>query len=142
MFSKNIVTGLFLASLLSGLIGCGSDIPPLGKVEGVVTYNGKALKNGNVIFQPVGNLPSAVGIIDANGKYIMKTRINDVDREGAPIGEHRVMIVSIQEVRNRLPEDRSPLPPPNIPTKYNDVSESVLTAKVEGKLNTINFDLK
>lgn len=130
-------------SLLLGiLIGCGSDVPPLGKVEGVVTYNGKALKNGNVIFQPVGNLPSAVGIIDAKGKYVMKTRINGVDREGAPIGNHRVMIVSIQDTGDRLPEDRSPLPPPNIPTKYNDVTESGLSAQVEGKMNTINFDLK
>lgn len=124
------------------LCGCGSDGPTLRPVEGKVSYNGANLKNGSVVFIPMGNLPSAVGIIDAKGDYKMMTRINGVDREGAALGEHKVMIVSIQETGDKLPEDRSPLPPPNIPTKFGDTEQSGLTAKVEDKKNSIDFHLK
>lgn len=130
----------FLLLLLS--LGCGTDGPPLRPVEGSVSYLDKKLKNGSVVFVPMENLPSSVGIIDSDGKFKMKTRINGIDRDGCPIGDHKVMIISIQDTTGRFPEDRAPLPPPNIPMHYGDTSLSNLTAKVEDKTNLINFDLK
>ena len=141
MLPNKILTPFLLLTFLM-LLGCGPDGPILKPVEGTITYNGKKITNGSIVFVPIGNLPSSVGIIDTNGSYKMKTQINGVQREGTALGDHKVMIVSIQDTSNKLPEDRIPLPPPNIPSHFGDSNQSGLTAKVEDKINIINFDLK
>lgn len=141
MLPNKILTPFLLLTFLL-LLGCGPDGPTLKPVGGTITYNGKKITNGSIVFVPLGNLPSSVGIINPDGSYKMKTQINGVQREGAVMGDHKVMIVSIQDTSNKLPEDRSPLPPPNIPFHFGDSNQSGLTAKVEDKINIINFDLK
>ena len=51
------------------------------------------------------------------------------------------MIVALQDQGDRLPEDRSPVPPPIIPGKYMSTTTSGLTAEVEAKDNVIDFAL-
>jgi hypothetical protein len=51
------------------------------------------------------------------------------------------VIVAMMDMGNALPEQRTPLPPPIVPVKYTSPATSDLTATVEDKENTINFDL-
>ena len=62
--------------------------------------------------------------------------------EGAVLGEHQVVIVAMVDQASRLPEERSPLPPPIVPVQYTRPATSDLKAQVENKENVIDFDLK
>lgn len=55
--------------------GCGSGGPPLGKVSGAVTLDGKPLAGAGVIFNPTSNQTNegpAYGQTDASGKYTLQ----------------------------------------------------------------------
>jgi hypothetical protein len=58
------------------------------------------------------------------------------------IGKHQVVVVAMQDMASRLPEERSPLPPPIVPVKYTSPATSDLEVQVEDKENTIDLDLK
>lgn len=125
-----------LAALLLAA-GCGDKGMKTAKVSGTITYKGKLVPQGSIMFQPQAG-PAATGDIE-NGKYTLKTyRAGD----GAVLGSHKVTIISLEDQSGRLPEDRNPLPPPIVPLKYNFPDKSGLTANVEDTANTIDFDLK
>ena len=56
--------------------------------------------------------------------------------------KHKVIVVAMRDQGNRLPEEKTPLPPPIVPVKYTSPATTTLTATVEDKENTIDFDLK
>jgi hypothetical protein len=118
------------------LAGCSSGGPRLAPVKGTVTYKGKLVSSGTVMFQPEKG-PAATGEIK-NGVYVLETN----QRKGAVLGEHRVTVISLADQSGRLPEERSPLPPPMVPLKYSFPDRSGLTAVVEDKDNVIDFELK
>ena len=89
-----------------------------------------------------GNKPSASGEIQPDGTYTLMTAHGSSNHEGAVIGKHKVIIVAMQDMASRLPEERIALPPPIVPTKYTSPATSDLTAEVENKDNVIDFDLK
>ena len=118
-------------------LGCG-DTKKTALVKGRVTYKGLPVTSGTITFVPEGNAPSATGNLSPDGTYELTTyKPND----GAVLGKHSVMIVAIDTQVTRLPEDRSPLPPPIIPTKYLDNNTSGLIAEVADKENVIDFEL-
>jgi hypothetical protein len=51
------------------------------------------------------------------------------------------VIQAIQNMGSRLPEDRTPLPPPLVPDKYTSPATSDLEADVQAKENTLDFKL-
>lgn len=122
-------------------LGCGPKFPKTAIVRGKVTYKGKPVPNGTVNFIPGGgtNAKDAQGEIQPDGTYSL-TSFRPGD--GAIPGNYTVMIIAMQDQANRLPEDRSPLPPPIVPIKYTSLATSDLKATVEDKENTINFELK
>lgn len=139
--SRNIC-GLVIASLICAS-GCGGGSEGLAVVKGKITYNGKPVPNGTVNFLPDnGDKPSATGEIQPDGTYSLQTFLGSRPSEGAVIGKHKVVVVAMQDMATRLPEERSPLPPPIVPVKYTSPATSDLEAQVEDKENTINFDLQ
>jgi hypothetical protein len=129
---------IVVALLLLPLIGCGERRAGTAIVRGTVTLNGKAVPNGTVNFIPEMG-PSATGEIQPDGSYTLTTY---KPGDGAVLGTHKVVIVAMADNAGMLPEARSPTPPPIVPVKYTSPATTDLTAQVEDKENTINFDLK
>jgi hypothetical protein len=53
-----------------------------------------------------------------------------------------VVIVAMENMSNRLPEERNPLPSSIIPVKYTSLATSDLRADVKDQENTIDFNLE
>ena len=89
---------MFRSCLLISLVatvGCGpgSDIPPLGKVSGKLTLDGKPAANMSVEFHPDNSAgtkgPMSFGITDGEGKFSLYTGSG---AEGAVVGKHIVVV--------------------------------------------------
>ncbi len=121
--------GLALSALVLG--GCGSSGPETYPVSGTVTWNGKPLPEGHIIFSPVDGAvaPDAGKILD--GKFTFR----------AQAGQKRVKIEADREVGPRDPVMGTIPRQAYIPDRYN--TETVLTAEVTptGK-NEFIFDLQ
>lgn len=127
---------LTVTSLL--LLGCNSDRLPTAPVRGKVTYQGKELTHGTVMFVPEKG-PAATGEIQRDGTYVLKTYR---DGDGAVLGRHTVAITVLEDTSGRLPEERTPLPKMLLPPKYSNNKQSGVTANVEDKDNVIDLPLK
>jgi hypothetical protein len=137
MPSSRLVFGVLVLGVALVASGCGQKFPRTAIVRGKVTYKGKPVPNGTVNFIPAAG-KDASGEIQSDGSYTLTSyRPGD----GAIPGKYSVVIVAMQDNSTRLPEDRSPLPPPIVPVKYTSLATSDLKAEVEDKENTINFDL-
>lgn len=118
--------------------GCGRGHPETAVVRGKVSYKDKAVPNGTITFIPKAGA-SATGEIRPDGTYTLTTfRQGD----GALLGEHTVIIVAMQDMTLRLPEERNPLPPPIIPDKYTNIATTDLRAEVKPGENVIDFKLE
>ena len=138
---RRLIAVVIAAACLAA--GCNRGGEGLAVVKGKVNYNGKPVPNGTINFLPDdGNKPSATGEIQADGSYALTTFQSNHASEGAVIGKHKVVIVAMQDMASRLPEERIPLPPPIVPIKYTSPATSDLTATVEDKENQIDFDLQ
>ncbi len=143
MFKNVCLRGFVLIAALLTLMGCGRSNEGLAIVKGKITYRGKSVPNGTINFLPDdGNKPSATGEIQPDGSYSLQTFLGNRPSPGAVIGKHKVVIVAMEDMASRLPEERIPLPPPIVPIKYTSPATSDLSAAVEDKENTINFDLQ
>ncbi|HWL11319.1 MAG TPA: hypothetical protein VNQ76_23140 [Planctomicrobium sp.] len=142
-FRRLMLAGLMLA-IPMGNQGCGkAATPPLAKVSGVISLDGKPLTAGTVQFIPDKEMGTAgrmaVGTIQSNGHYEL-TSVKPGD--GAQVGHH---IVVIQAFETAPPVTETEPPPPRalIPLKYTDPDTSELRAEVKkGTRNEISFDLK
>jgi hypothetical protein len=129
-------------------IGCGAAPTPLIPVKGVVTYDGKPLTTGTVLFRPDsarGNSGAeVVGTIDENGTYVLRTGTGPQAREGAAPGWYKVGVVAVREPDatakrvGGLPPARVPL----IPLKYADAANSGLAVEVVESPAEGAYDLK
>jgi hypothetical protein len=134
--------------LLLLLAGCSSK----GTVSGTVTFQGKPLPSGNVMFVPEHG-PAVSGIID-DGKYTV---------EKVPVGPAKIAITSaVTEMssgfmKHMLPPKDAPIPPEarqameanaqvkkgiKIPEDYGDPDKSGLTYTVTGGAQTHDIPLK
>lgn len=120
------------------LAGCGGDRLRTAPVNGTVTYKGKPVPNGTVTLIPESGGPSATGEIGSDGKFTMTTYSSG---DGAVLGKHKVVIVAMQDMGDKLPEERSPLPPPIVPDKYTSSATTPLTTEVVDGDNSPVFDL-
>lgn len=119
--------------------GCGDSGLETAPVRGKISYRGKPLATGTILFMPEGDKPSATGEIQPDGSYSLTTySAND----GAVLGKHKILITAIEDQSNKLPEDRNPAPALIIPARYNNFATSGLTAEVKPSENTFDFELK
>ena len=119
-------------------VGCGggSNRPPLTAVTGTVTYNGKALAAGTIVFYPEKGRSGTGEIVDGKITKVSTFAPND----GAPIGKLRVAVISLEPAN---PSDAMAPRASLIPEKYNrpeTANESVTT--VAGKVNEVKIELK
>src|SRR5262245_29306401 len=116
------------ALLVLGLsmMGCSDNLPKRAPVKGMITYKGKSVPQGTIMFQPDDGPAATAPIKD--GQYVLKTFR---DGDGAVLGKHRVTVISMEDQSGRLPEDRNPLPPAIVPLDFSFPDKSGLTAQVE-----------
>jgi hypothetical protein len=140
MFANSIhnIARVALAIAAVVVAGCGGNDKKTAVVRGTVTYNGMAVPNGTISFIPADGR-SATGEIEPDGSYTLTTYRKG---DGAILGQHKVVIVAMENMSNRLPEARNPLPPSIIPVKYTSLATSDLRADVKDQENTIDFKLE
>jgi hypothetical protein len=119
--------------------GCGGGGFETAPVNGKITYKGKPLPTGTIIYMPEGDKPAATGEIKPDGSYILGTYASE---DGAVLGKHAIKIYAVEEQGERLPEERSPTPGLILPNNYTSFETSGLTAEVKQGQNTFSFELK
>ena len=142
----------FMAALLSAQSGCGGDptLPTLGKVSGKVTYQGKPVDAGHIVFTPAAGKgsetgQSATGEIGSGGSYNMTT-FNTGD--GAILGEHVVTVELRKAGEDAYPKPKADgtidykLPKSLGPVKYSKVESSPLRCTVVAGGTTFDIELK
>jgi hypothetical protein len=120
--------GLAAGALLVA-IGCGGEeLPPnRAEVSGTVTFEGKPLPGGSVIFKSETDPNMKIPALIVDGKYSSKR---------APIGP---CIVTVETESLLLGNPDAYV---KIPKHYDNLDESGLTANLEPGSNEVNFDLK
>ena len=118
--------------LLAGLVvlsttGCNQG-PELVPVSGQVLIEGKPLPAGFIRVLPT-NGRAALGTINSDGKFILKTK----DKDGTLVGEHPVEI-SAFEFKDRRKIWYAPY-------NYADYQTSKLTAKIDGPTDNLKIEL-
>ena len=138
------IAKLFAIAAMLVIAGCSprpADEPPLGRVRGKVTMDGRPLAGVDVVFLPEKGRPS-MATTDAAGHYDL-WYINRT--MGAKVGPHKVFVRPTE----MPPEDATAngssgaalvAPPPKIPAKYT--KRSTLTAEVKPGRNTFDFALE
>jgi hypothetical protein len=130
---------LMLLVLSSAVSGCGgSNRMKTAIVKGQVTYKGRPVPNGTVLFIPSDQGPSATGELQKDGTYVLTTHQKG---DGAVLGKHNVVIVAMEDTSDKLPEQRNPLPPSIVPDRYTSAATTDLTAEVKDVENVIDFNL-
>jgi hypothetical protein len=141
-----LVAGLGLAASIAG---CSRDpnLPKLGKVYGKVTYDGKPLDAGRIVFTPATGKggetgQSATGEINSDGSYEMTT-FNTGD--GAILGQHIVTVV-VQKGELPKPDKNGQIkyqvPKNDAPSKYATADKSPLRCTVVETPTEFNIELK
>lgn len=120
---------IFLLALTSGitLLGCSaSDRHPTYPVSGTVTYDGKPIESGTIVFDPVdGEGPSAMGDIK-NGTITAEVSAGD-------------KIVRVSAVRTLDKKDQygEAITESYIPDKHNGMSKHQETIKADDTNNLV-----
>jgi len=134
-----------------GISGCFSKSPPLGLVEGTVTFDGKPLEEGTIVFS-VSGARDASGLIK-NGEIQQVTSFKPGD--GAPIGEAKIAVIAVKlsagDISQRLSSQNDANSPGTssmmgnseflIPTRYTNPEKSGLTATITKGKNDIHLAL-
>jgi len=124
-------------------IGCGSSGPELAKVHGRVTYRGKPIEQGTIVFFPMGETKGRqAGAKIVNGEYA-------INENGPVMGTYRVEIQAYRKTGRKVPDVMGDVSNPNrplvdetipiLPVTFN--LESQLTADITSSDNTKDFDL-
>ncbi len=151
----NRILSIVACSAALCLSGCGESGPPLGKVTGTVTLDGKPMPKIMVVFVPKDGGQTSTATTKSDGTY----ELLGASSKGALIGLHKVSLTTVREAEAAGP-DFSQLPSDHpdyakqgdpsqykkaaqfkelIPEKYNTKSE--LVEEVKAGSNTINFEL-
>ena len=128
--------------------GCGKATRDRAVVTGTVTYHGKPLRFGTVIFEPEAG-QFATGAIQPDGTFRMTTR---GEGEGAPVGKCKVRLVcfahqdpSAKPVAAKgdgPPGEGLPMGPSLIPKKYLSSETSGFIVDVKpGENEPLVFEL-
>ena len=151
--ARRVMPLLGIAAFVLG--GCGKEITyEHARVHGKVTYNGKPVTFGSVLFMPVeapkeGSIQPASGSILPDGTYELASQ----STPGAILGEHKVLVIAVDGGKSEdQPKnaDNSPSPANKktvrayksaIPKKYSEPTATPLVRKVAKGDNTIDIDL-
>jgi hypothetical protein len=127
-------------------------------VHGKITYRGKPLTFGTILFMPVevpkeGTIQPASGAISADGTYELTSQTTS----GAILGEHKVMVIAVEGGKIAPPpataKDGVQAPvaatkgskdlqlKSSVPKKYSDPMSTPLTRKVVAGDNAIDIEL-
>lgn len=128
-----VVVGLPI--FLCALPGCERSPMKTAPVKGKITFNGKSIARGVVMFVPIRPGPTAMGQIDSDGNYLLTTFKNG---DGAVLGTHLVVVDAKGDER---PNDGGATPPAIVPDKYLSHATTDLRAEVEEGENTKDFNL-
>src|SRR5262249_26091982 len=125
--------------------------PPMGRVSGKVTYKGRPVTSGSVIFTPAKDKGGAgghiaTGNIQPDGSYTLTTFDTG---DGAILGQHIVTI----ESRGHAAMTGPPIDPKTnrpkyvpaksaTPEKYGSLEKTPLRYTVEPGTKTINLELE
>jgi hypothetical protein len=139
---RSYVAALVAIMVIAATVGCGRS--DMGRVSGVVTYEGKPVADAVVTFRPQ-NRPMAIGRTDATGRFTLNTHSKG---DGAVKGVNRVSIMPWSPAPESFPEPGQAIPPlkeperPDIPKKYRQEETSGLEVEVSaGKRNEFTFEL-
>ena len=120
-----------------GAAGCSGGIGKTVPVAGVVTFNGKPLEGGTLVFRPdpsKGNTGrDAHAVIEADGSYALFTSRGAHEQDGAAPGWYKVGVVSTKEP-DPTAKRIGAMPAPatsRIPIEYADPATSGLAVEVE-----------
>jgi hypothetical protein len=135
-----------LVGLVVGLLalGCNRN-PQTVPVTGTVTYQGKPLATGTIIFESPGSRPATGKIVD--GQITEVTTFEPGD--GAPPGKHAIAIQSIAETSSAVAADPSAKTSAGymqatslLPDKYGAPSTSGLSADIQAGMGPLKFELE
>lgn len=88
--------------MMTALVGCGENLPPLTPVTGTVTLDGDALDSANVTLMPTEGSSgrTASGVSDASGNFTLSTTFNqDLGTASGMVGGiYRVMVSKTETV--------------------------------------------
>ena len=128
---------LACAVTLFALTGCGGAYD--ATAYGTVTVNGERLSSGTVAFNPVSPGPPALGAVNSDSTYTIKTGLED----GLPPGDYVVTVIA-SERNLEIPAGGGPPVPGKMltPLEYSAVSTSDLRFTVEPGENEITLELK
>jgi hypothetical protein len=128
-------SNLLVVLSVVALAGCGGETGPTSyPVTGKVTYRGKPVTTGRVVFNPSGaGMEMVEGEIQPDGSYRLK---------GAVPGEYRVTVHAFTPGIGEEGVDANYKPPqPLVPAKYGSLDATPLTRNVEEKENVIDLAL-
>ncbi|QDU73402.1 hypothetical protein Pan97_03730 [Bremerella volcania] len=130
------------------MLGCDSG-PSLGQVTGTVTYQGKPIEKGTIVFEVPGTR-SAFGKIE-NGKIVDVSTFESGD--GVPLGEATVAVNAYDDA-GMSTEQTSPngqnapggtgrmvIGKNLIPAKYSNPTTSNLHVTIEAGMNVVELNL-
>ena len=150
MYHKYFTMILVTVITLPIVLGCGPSRPETATVTGKVTFQGKPVPEGTIMFYPE-NGRSASGRIQADGTYTLATFENG---DGAILGNHTVTVEAVRFPQGAQPKSlkeeiamgkntnqQNTKPVWLVPQKYANQNTSNLTAKVNSGNNNIDFEL-
>lgn len=132
----------FIAGVGLLTLGCAdSNLPPMGRVEGVVSLDGQPLPNAIVTLQSDDGQRGARGTSDENGEYRLGTfKVGD----GAIAGTHKIAVNPKSPPPASFvfnPKGNHNYKPP-FPVRYWSANTSGLTTTVEARTtNELNVEL-
>jgi hypothetical protein len=141
-----------LASIcLAVLAGCGHRGPETAPVSGKVTYAGKPVADGTIMFWSAAGGTVATAKLGPDGSYRLATHPN---LDGAVLGAQQVTIaIDFEELLAKTPGKEKELTalrgpvhprvqiPGSLPLRYGERQTSGLKAEVKPGPNTIDFNL-
>lgn len=116
--------------------GCGKSVPS-ATVRGKVSYKGKPVNAGRVVFFPESGVVSS-GKLAPDGSFTILNR--DKGEQIAP-GAYTVAVVAGLEQINLYPNDPKRRVEPRVPLKFTSASTSTLKYEAEVGPNDIDIDL-
>lgn len=142
---------IFLSLAILKLAGCGSNLPPVVPVSGVVTLDGQPLADAAIAFMPVDGGRFGYGSTNEKGEFQIGTF---TDSDGALVGVHRISI-TLQDIispaaMGRTPEEEEEMDrrgesiwvfKSRIPEKYASPDTSGLRVDVKKGISPVRFEL-
>ena len=127
---KMAIRSLVIAAMFCSS-GCGPSVPPTYPVSGTITYDGKPVTDGDILFVPLDrSLGPDAGKIDG-GKYTLQ----------AKAGKCRVEITALDIGPDTPIIQGSPVASNYIPARYNSKTELIVEVSADGN-NVFDFPLE